>query len=301
MTGWLRKRGHIVMNWKTRFFVLNNGFLSYYVDALDEPPYGKNQKGIVCLAGFRELSHIEANSVVTGVRKGPFFSRLNSNHNHIDLRIHLVFCKDMVNEKILKSLRAGLGYNVEGNDEEEEGNEGGNKQDRHANELLLEASSKEERDSWMAVIEAHILYIESAAMLNHERLSHVSSDDNGEDSEDDTFVYTIQSKEDFTVEENQVMINNNTVNAPNEDFRPSTIISNYLPNARFSLTKMMSDGDTMNISPRPSCDVVSMLEDEEGHQISWKKRFLGNWIKLHRNPLDMYQVSISLYVVVWLF
>lgn len=54
MRGWLKKRGHLLLNWKTRYFVLDNGFLTYYTDAIDIPPYGKGVKGQICLAGYRE-------------------------------------------------------------------------------------------------------------------------------------------------------------------------------------------------------------------------------------------------------
>jgi hypothetical protein len=42
----------IVVN-KIRYFVLDSGYLTYYVDQLDEPPYGKDRKGQICLAGYR--------------------------------------------------------------------------------------------------------------------------------------------------------------------------------------------------------------------------------------------------------
>jgi hypothetical protein len=51
--GWMKKQGRsgVVKNWKKRFFVLNNGKISYYVDELDKPPYGENLKvcGIIFL------------------------------------------------------------------------------------------------------------------------------------------------------------------------------------------------------------------------------------------------------------
>jgi hypothetical protein len=62
MIGWMRKRGHLVPNWKTRNFVLDNGFLTYYVDKLDLPPYGKTMKGQLCLAGYREATVIDSNT-----------------------------------------------------------------------------------------------------------------------------------------------------------------------------------------------------------------------------------------------
>ena len=82
MVGWLRKRGHIVMNWKTRYFVLNNGFLSYYVDKLDEPPYGKNQKGMLCLAGFRERSTIDEKFYDIAINNQSILSSSAANNNN---------------------------------------------------------------------------------------------------------------------------------------------------------------------------------------------------------------------------
>ena len=56
MKGWLRKQGHIVRNWKERYFVLDGGVLSYYVESCDSkqgPEYGKGLKGQVCVAGYK--------------------------------------------------------------------------------------------------------------------------------------------------------------------------------------------------------------------------------------------------------
>lgn len=49
--GWLKKRGHMVHNWKTRYCVLDQTQLSYYEKALEFPPYGENLKGQVRLLG----------------------------------------------------------------------------------------------------------------------------------------------------------------------------------------------------------------------------------------------------------
>jgi hypothetical protein len=55
MQGWLKKKGHIVNNWKTRYFVLDSGYLTYYIDQSDAPPFGRERKGQVCLAGYRSV------------------------------------------------------------------------------------------------------------------------------------------------------------------------------------------------------------------------------------------------------
>lgn len=49
--GWLKKRGHMVHNWKTRYFVLDQTHLSYYEKALEFPPFGEKLKGQVRLLG----------------------------------------------------------------------------------------------------------------------------------------------------------------------------------------------------------------------------------------------------------
>lgn len=33
--------------------MLDSGYLSYFMDQLDEPPFGKDKKGQICLAGYR--------------------------------------------------------------------------------------------------------------------------------------------------------------------------------------------------------------------------------------------------------
>jgi len=52
LRGWLTKQGHKVRNWKTRYFVLDRGLLSYYADQKDTAPFGDNLKGQICLAGY---------------------------------------------------------------------------------------------------------------------------------------------------------------------------------------------------------------------------------------------------------
>ena len=59
LRGWMKKQGHMVKNWKTRYFVLEEGLLSYYVDQRDVTPYGADRKGRVCLAGYRYLDELE--------------------------------------------------------------------------------------------------------------------------------------------------------------------------------------------------------------------------------------------------
>ena len=51
LRGWASKRGHMVKNWKRRFFVLDRetAQVMYYVKDSKEPPYGVDLKGAVSL------------------------------------------------------------------------------------------------------------------------------------------------------------------------------------------------------------------------------------------------------------
>lgn len=53
-TGYLRKLGQKIKNWKRRFFVIELGRLTYFEkdDGSEEPPYGINMKGAVTLEGY---------------------------------------------------------------------------------------------------------------------------------------------------------------------------------------------------------------------------------------------------------
>jgi hypothetical protein len=51
--GWMKKLGHFAKTWKTRFFVLESGFVTYYVKQQAIPPFGEEMKGQICLAGYR--------------------------------------------------------------------------------------------------------------------------------------------------------------------------------------------------------------------------------------------------------
>lgn len=48
---WIRKRGTMVRNWNSRYFVLEKSALKYYTDKSIDPPYGKNLKGQLSLMG----------------------------------------------------------------------------------------------------------------------------------------------------------------------------------------------------------------------------------------------------------
>lgn len=51
--GWMKKKGHIIKNWKKRYFVLEKGRLRYYEHALEVSPFGRVEKGEISLKGSK--------------------------------------------------------------------------------------------------------------------------------------------------------------------------------------------------------------------------------------------------------
>lgn len=149
MLGWLNKRGHVVLNWKTRYFVLNNGFLTYYVDKLDTAPYGKTMKGQICLLGYREQSFIDANNLPSPTRSISAAPPGDSTY-----RIHLIYVPGIIDDSIVDNFRQTVNKNLK---------KFGSSSKEPTQELLLEANTIEEKYAWMAAIEAHIQYIEYLA------------------------------------------------------------------------------------------------------------------------------------------
>eukprot|EP01034_Spumella_vulgaris_P029110 gene29110-36101_t len=76
MHGWLKKQGHLVKNWKSRYFVLDNGYMTYYVDKLDAPPFGRDMKGQLCLAGYREREVLATPTAAAPPRWATAWSRV---------------------------------------------------------------------------------------------------------------------------------------------------------------------------------------------------------------------------------
>ncbi len=52
--GWLKKEGRsFIKNWKNRYFVVQEGVLTYYENSATQPPYGQNERGKCKLAGAK--------------------------------------------------------------------------------------------------------------------------------------------------------------------------------------------------------------------------------------------------------
>jgi hypothetical protein len=54
-TGFIKKEGHMVKNWKSRYFVLNSTpeetRLAYFVKAKSSAPFGEEEKGFLVMKG----------------------------------------------------------------------------------------------------------------------------------------------------------------------------------------------------------------------------------------------------------
>jgi type IV secretory pathway VirB10-like protein len=53
--GWLKKeaRKGFLRNWKSRYFVLDQGLLTYYENSATQPPYGQSERGKTLLVGAK--------------------------------------------------------------------------------------------------------------------------------------------------------------------------------------------------------------------------------------------------------
>jgi hypothetical protein len=195
MLGWLRKQGHIIRNWKTRYFVLNNGFLTYYVEKLDTPPFGRQAKGQLCLAGFR----------IVPLKPGD-----------VSARIHLHFDPMLLNPAFVAYLREN------GSQPGESGSATPGDSEAHAEDLILETSNDDERTAWVAALEMHTLYIETAAQNAFQRKAQQTGEQESptelhdSDSDSDALVFQFQSAGDFTQEQQNAVIDNNSATALSE-------------------------------------------------------------------------------------
>lgn len=80
-----------MQNWKSRYFVLDNGYLTYYVDKLDSPPYGRDMKGQLCLAGYREKIFTAENVGNSGRRASSTANSAAVDQALWQNRLHLVY------------------------------------------------------------------------------------------------------------------------------------------------------------------------------------------------------------------
>lgn len=181
LTGWMKKQGHVAKNWKTRFFVLDHGFLTYYVDQQEKPPFGVDKKGQVCLAGYREKSvmkrpdsvaflspgydrnarrsvTVASSALVATAESGaaPRPHDEDDDDNEYDENdenaclIQLEFYAQIIDANALDELKRRNG-------------DATFKHDVHK-EFLLVCRTQQERDGWLAALEAHTSYIENVAL-----------------------------------------------------------------------------------------------------------------------------------------
>jgi len=61
-SGWLVKQGHIRQSSKSRWFHLDSGFLSYYVDESKQAPFGRELKKQMCVFGYRVVDTLEVDA-----------------------------------------------------------------------------------------------------------------------------------------------------------------------------------------------------------------------------------------------
>jgi len=65
--GYILKQGHVIKNWKNRFFILDEGVLTYYESSTPNAPYGVNKKGELKL---NDITVTDNKSLVTLSTRG---------------------------------------------------------------------------------------------------------------------------------------------------------------------------------------------------------------------------------------
>lgn len=143
LKGWLRKRGHVVLNWKSRFFVLDSGILSYYLDEAENPPFGTKLKGQICLFNFREEEIPNLINEKEKRNSSDYSEELKKN----SLRIYL---------KRIDSTNA------------------------EPEELFIEAESIENKLNWISSIEAHTIYSRAHKNIHNVSLQDTVEVEDGE-------------------------------------------------------------------------------------------------------------------------
>lgn len=123
LQSFINKQGHIVKNWKNRYFVLADGVLKYFELPDSSPPFGINLKG--------ELTHLDKYSVTEDEADIPADKWKNCDKDAF--YIYLYSSSD----------RGGSGYS---NSEEEYPN------------MLLQFDNAQRMTTWYAALKSHIAF-----------------------------------------------------------------------------------------------------------------------------------------------
>eukprot|EP01039_Chlorochromonas_danica_P007516 gene7516-8313_t len=259
MVGWLQKRGHVIKNWKTRYFVLNQGFVAYYTDASDKPPFGEGAKGILCLAGYRDrvttAAPGTADNEPNGKRRTSLFS-LGRGNTEGELRIHLEadpsamqsLLPDHSQTKKLINLLLANTHTSLGMDRSSDGS---------ASEFLIDCGTLAEKLAWSAALESHTQYIEAMLRLqmDHRQLDLTEVLDPLKFSADVSRTFPFPSLPQPRAPTSSIVSGNNVVPTPST--QPTVSQGPASAKARPSVTSI--DIATVNAGRRSFAGSVSSL------------------------------------------
>jgi hypothetical protein len=145
--GWLQKQGHKVKSIKTRFFVLDRGYIHYYVDEAAFPPFGTDIRGSLSLAGYvinfdaerssgGSTQNVRISSMFSHRITKPASSKMNPLHIELLLEEHFYVHAQDLN---LSSV---------------------------PDKFLLVLEDVNMKQGWISAINAHTRYIESTLVDN---------------------------------------------------------------------------------------------------------------------------------------
>ena len=81
--GFILKEGHLIKSWKNRFFVLENGVMTYYESSIDKPPYGAGKKGEMSL---KDTTTTVDKNIITITYNGDGASREGKSKLTLEIR-----------------------------------------------------------------------------------------------------------------------------------------------------------------------------------------------------------------------
>ncbi|MCL4419288.1 hypothetical protein M1146_04265 [Patescibacteria group bacterium] len=142
-SGWIKKQGHVIKNWKLRYFILNYGLLTYYEK---EQPDGlftqETQTSFQLTTSTSSKDNSHSGPGIGGV-KSSIMSSLDTAKGQVELKNATVTVA--LNDEHNKPLNLAVDHRIQ-------------VLDRNGYKLFLAFDSSDEKKAWFEAIKKHIDY-----------------------------------------------------------------------------------------------------------------------------------------------